>query len=122
MAIQRFFLGLVMLVAGGYLFFDNIIVSNSFSFGYSLYRTGGFNLTTGMLFIPFIFGIGMIFYNPDNDLGWILALITLVLLLFGVISSLHIHMRTMSAFNLMMILGLFIGGLGLFLSAFRRPK
>jgi len=121
MNVGHFFIGLVMMVAGGYLFLDNIQVSQSFHIGYALFNVGSFRLTTGIILIPFIFGIGMIFYNPENDIGWVLALISLILIVFGVISSLRMRMRPMSVFELLMILGLFIGGIGLFLSAFRNP-
>jgi len=117
--IGRFFLGLTMLVGGGYLFFSHIMVRNNYSFGSSLYRIGGFEITSGIVLIPFIFGIGMMFYNSKNIIGWILACASLVMLGLGVISQIQFRMVTMSSFRLIMILVLFIGGLGLFLSSFR---
>lgn len=117
--IGRFFIGLVMMIGGGYLFFDSIKITTPFTFGYAIFSWGAFRFTTGMVFIPFIFGIGLIFYNAKNILGWVLTASTLVMLGFGVISNIHFIMRGMSAFDLMIILGLFIGGLGLFLSSLR---
>ncbi|EIJ42195.1 hypothetical protein BegalDRAFT_1299 [Beggiatoa alba B18LD] len=117
----RFFIGLIMLIMGGYLFLKNIHVG--FSFVYSYY-VGGMRLNTGLVLIPFIFGIGMIFYNPDNDIGWWLVIISIILIIAGVINSINMVLVPMSAFDLMMILGLMIGGLGLFLSSFfgrRKP-
>ena len=108
-----------MLVAGGYLFFNSIRITHSFSFGRALWSPGGFNITSGLVLVPFIFGIGMIFYNAKNIIGWILAGGSLVMLGFGVISSIQFRMSSMSAFSLLMILALFIGGLGLFLSSLR---
>ncbi len=115
----RFLMGLAMLIAGGYLFFDNIQVAQHFSFHSSLYQVGGVRITSGMTLIPFLFGVGMIFYNPDNDLGWILVIATLVMIAVGVITSVQFHLRPMSVFELLMILGLALGGLGLLLSALR---
>ena len=115
----RFFLGLTMLVGGGYLFFSHIVVHNRFSFGSSLFSFGGFDVTSGIVLLPFIFGIGMMFYNSKNIIGWILACSSLVMLGFGVISRIQFRMVQMSSFKLIMILTLFIGGLGLFLSSFR---
>jgi hypothetical protein len=116
----RFFIGLIMIIAGGYLFFNSIYVTHNFSFGTPLFSVGGFHLTSGLVLIPFIFGIGLVFFNSKNYLGWALVVITLIMLLFGVISSIHFRLRHMTAFELLLILGLFVGGIGLFLSSLRK--
>lgn len=115
----RFFIGLVMMVAGGYLFFDAIRVTHGFHMGYRLYSFGGFHLTSGMVLVPFIFGIGIIFYNSKNFIGWLLSSASLVMLAFGIISSIQFRLRSMSAFELITILVLAVGGLGLFLSSLK---
>ncbi len=117
--VGRFFIGLVMMTAGGYLFLDAVQVTHHFSWNSSLYRIGGFNLTSGMVLFPFIFGIGMVFYNAKSYLGWLLTLASLVMLIAGIIASLDFHLRGMSAFELISILVLGVGGLGLFLSSLR---
>ncbi|MGH1365931.1 MAG: hypothetical protein ACRBF0_20400 [Calditrichia bacterium] len=118
----RFFLGFVMLVAGGYMFFDAVQVHHGFGMGSRIGGFGGFGLTTGMVLVPFIFGIGMVFYNSENPIGWILAGASLAMLLFGVISSIDFHLRRMSAFELITILTLFIGGLGIMVSGLRETS
>ena len=115
----RFFIGLLMLIGGGYLFLQSILVRSTFSLGYGLYTIGTFQLTSGMVMIPFMFGIGLIFYNAKNILGWLLFIGSLIMLVFGVISSIHFSFRHMSAFELIVILTLVCGGLGLFLSSLR---
>lgn len=117
--LMRFFLGLAMMIGGGYLFLSSVIVTNRFSLGVGLYSVGGFSVTSGMVLVPFIFGIGMIFYNSKNILGWILAIGSLIMLFFGVIASLNFRFRGMSAFDLIVILVLLVGGIGLFLSSLR---
>lgn len=117
--IGQFFIGLAMMIGGGYLLLESIQVVNHFSFGYSLYRAGGFNLTSGMVMIPFMFGVGMIFYDSKNWIGWILAGGSLLALTFGVISSIQFRMQNMSAFDLITILVLAVGGLGLFLRSLK---
>lgn len=117
--VGRFFIGLAMMVAGGYLFLNAIRVSYGFHMGYRLYSLGGLHLTSGMTLIPLVFGIGIIFYNSRNIIGWLLAIASLIMLGVGVISSIHFRLQGMSAFELIMILVLMFGGLGLFLSSLR---
>ena len=118
--VGRFFIGLIMMIGGGYMLLNAIHITNHFSLGYGLYSFGGFRLTSGMVMIPFMFGVGMIFYNSRNYLGWIIAAGSLVALIFGVISSINFRMRSMSAFDLIVILVLLVGGIGLFLSSLKK--
>lgn len=120
--IGRFLIGLIMLSAGGYLFFQSITVRSTFGLGYGLYRVGAYNLTTGMVLIPLIFGVGIIFYNARNIIGWLLSISSLAMLIFGVISSIHFSFRQMTAFELIVIIILFFGGIGLFLSSLRNME
>lgn len=112
--VGSFLLGLTMLAGGVYLLLQSIQVSNVFSWGYGLYRMGSFSLTGGMILIPMIFGIGMIFWNARNFVGWTLAVGSLVALVFGVLASLQFHIRSMSLFELLVVLVLVAGGAGLF--------
>jgi len=114
-----FLLGLVMMCGGGYLLLRSIIVRPNFGLGNSVYSFGGFSVTSGMVLIPFIFGVGMIFYNSRNWIGWLLAGGSLVALVFGVIANLNLEFARMSAFDLLVILVLFVGGIGLFLRSLR---
>ena len=120
--IGRFFIGLIMLIAGGYLFFNNIQIATAYrlgGFGAGAFRSfGGFS-TSGYVLVPFVFGIGMVFYSVKNIIGWLLVVASLVMLGFGVVTSVSFHLVRMSAFDLITILVLMIGGLGLFLSSLR---
>lgn len=115
----RFFLGLGMMIAGGYLFLSSIRVYHLFNFGYSLFNFGGVHLTTGMTLIPMILGIAMIFYNASNPFGWLLGIGSLVAICVGVIASVQFSFASMSLLDLLIILVLFVGGAGLFLSSLR---
>jgi len=115
----RFLIGLIMLCGGIYLLLNSINVYSHYGFSARLYNIGGYGVTSGMIMIPFMFGIGMVFYNAKNYIGWLLAGGALVSLIFGVISSIQFTFQSMSAFDLIVILVLAVGGLGLFLSSLR---
>lgn len=119
----HFFIGLIMMCGGFYMLLNAITVTSSFGMGMRLYGFsaggGNFNVTSGMIMIPFIFGVGLIFYNSKNILGWVLSIGSITALIFGVISSIRFSFRTMSSFDLIVILVLAVGGLGLFLRSLK---
>ena len=121
--VGKFFIGLFMMCGGFYMLFSAVMVQSSFNLGYGLYGFQAFgtgiSITSGMILIPFIIGIAMMFYNVKSLLGWVLALGSLGALIFGVIASLHFNLRSMSLFELVVILVLAFGGLALFLSSMR---
>jgi hypothetical protein len=117
-----FVVGLIMACAGGYMLLNSIVVSSGWGFGAPLYRIGyggGFNITGGALLIPFMFGIGWIFYNARSVWGWIMAGGALAAIIFGVIINLSITMQSMPLLNLIVILVLMVGGLGMFARSLR---
>ncbi|WP_373498078.1 hypothetical protein [Desulfococcus sp.] len=120
--IGKFFIGMAMMIGGGYLFLDAVRITHHLHLGYAVFSFGAFRLTTGMTLIPLIFGVGMIFYNAGNPLGWILSAATLIMLLLGVLSTIQFRIRGMSAFELIMILALFAGGAGLFLNSLKNTE
>lgn len=119
----QFFLALAMMCTGFYMLLSAINVSVGFSFGYPIYHMsmlgGYYGITSGMIMIPFIFGVGMVFYNGKSFLGWLLTLGSIGAMIFGVISSIHFSLRTMTAFELIIILVLAVGGLGLMLRSLK---
>lgn len=121
--LSHFFIGLIMMCGGFYMLLNAITVTSNFGMGMRLYgfsaMGGQYNITSGMIMIPFMFGVGLIFYNGRNFLGWLLAIGSVTGLIFGVISSIRFSFRTMSSFDLIVILVLAIGGLGLFLRSLK---
>jgi hypothetical protein len=115
----QFFLGLILMCGGFYLLLNSVVVSSSFGLSTRLFGVGGYGVTGGIVLIPLVIGIAMIFYNARNVLGWLLSICAFAALVFGVISSVNMSLRTMSAFELIGILALAFGGLGLFLRSLR---
>lgn len=112
-----------MMCGGFYMLLNSISVTSSFAFSARLYSLNAFGnalgITGGIIMIPFIFGVGLIFYNGKNILGWLLSLGSITALIFGVISSVRFSLRAMTSFELIVILVLAIGGLGLFLRSLK---
>jgi len=124
--IGTFILGFLMMCVGLYLLLSAIVVTQPFTLGYGLYSFsmfgGIFAITSGMILLPFVIGVGMIFYNGKSIAGWAIAIASLAALIFGVIASIHFTMRSMSLFDLLCILVLTVGGAGLFLRSLGHRK
>lgn len=115
----QFFLGLILMCGGFYLLLNSVEVSSSFGLGTRLFGVGGYGITGGIVLIPLVIGIAMIFYDARSALGWLLAVGAFAALVLGVIASVNMALRTMPAFELICILALAFGGLGLFLRSLR---
>lgn len=119
--IGQFFIGFIMMCGGFYMLLNAITVSSSFGLSSRMYSyNSSYGVTGGMIMLPFIFGVGMIFFNSKNIYGWLLSLGSIAALIFGVISSVRFNLRTMTSFELIVILILAVGGLGLFLRSLKK--
>jgi hypothetical protein len=112
--IGMFLFGFAMACAGGWLLTNQVTVSGDF-FGSSFmvpfvnYRMHSF----GLSLIPFILGIGFLFYDGKSMAGWLLTIAGLVIIFVGILMSLHIYFQPTSLFNTLLMLVLLFGGLGL---------
>ena len=110
-----FLIGLVMVIAGGYLFLDSVMVTSSFGslFGWGY---GSFGLTL----IPIFAGIGILFFDGKSLWGRLLAGGGIIIICASVISRLTIYFRTTSLFDVLIILTLLAGGIGLIARSLKR--
>ncbi|MDU8350392.1 hypothetical protein RYA05_00620 [Pseudomonas syringae pv. actinidiae] len=122
--VGRFLIGLLMMAVGFYLLLNAIVITSSFGFGSRLYsfQGGSYGVTSGMIMIPFIIGIGIVFYDYKKVIGWLLAIGSLSAMIVGVIASIKFAFKPMSSFDLIVILTLAIGGLGTFASSFKKAQ
>lgn len=111
-----------MAIMGAYLMLRGIIVRPSFGWGSVAFSVGGFPVTTGFILIPFLLGIGAIFYDSRKIWGWLLAAASLIALVAGVIANLNIRLVSMSLFDLLVILVLIVGGVGIMLRSLRNTS
>lgn len=101
-----FVLGAIMTCIGGYLLANQVNVVGSY---WSFYGTNTFGVTL----LPLLFGVGLLFWNARSIAGWILTVAGALFIFAGVIANMHIYFRPISLFNTLVMLVLFVGGLGL---------
>jgi len=110
--VGQFLFGFALAVAGGWLLMNQVTVSSGswMFFGYDAF---------GLSLIPFIVGVGLLFFNGKSVIGWLLLVAGLVIVLAGVIANLHVWFRPTSLFNTLLMLALLFGGIGLIARALR---
>jgi len=116
--IAQFLLGVAMTISGGYLLLDSIRV-DGWGFGSRIFGLGGMGVTSGIILIPFIIGVVIIFYDSQRWYGWLLAGGSLLALVVGVIANVRFRFENMSAFDILVILVLLFGGIGLVMAGVR---
>lgn len=107
---RTFFLGIVMVIVGGYLLLDHVSVHGGF---WRWGGIGGYGSSFGITLIPLLFGVGILFFNGRSFIGRVLTGGGLLIILVGIIANLDIHFRRTSLFNTLVMLILLVGGIGL---------
>lgn len=101
-----FLIGFVMTCIGGYLLANQVSVVGSY---WSFYGGNTFGITL----LPMLIGVGILFWSGKNIVGWLLTVAGALFILAGVIANMHLYFRPTSLFNTIVMLILFVGGLGL---------
>lgn len=110
--IGEFFLGVIMVVAGGYLLTNQVTVTSSY------WHFWGHN-AFGLTLVPLLLGIGILFFDGSSFWGWLLTLAGAVIIFFGILTNLGIYFRPTSLFNTLLMLILLVSGLGLLARSLR---
>jgi hypothetical protein len=112
--LRTFLLGLTMSIIGGYLILQHVQVTGGYwYFGWM----GGYGRSFGITLIPLLFGVGMLFFDGRSFAGRVLTGGGALIILAGIIANLDIHFRQTSLFDLLVMLVLLVGGIGLIVRA-----
>lgn len=108
----HFLMGFAMACTGAYLLANQVSVGGSY---WSFYGANSFGITL----LPMTIGIAMLFFNGRSVIGWLLTVAGALFVLAGVIANMHIYFRPTSLFNVIVMLVLLFGGIGLVARALR---
>jgi hypothetical protein len=110
--VGEFLVGLAMAVGGAYLLTQRVTVTSGF-WGY--FGDYGF----GLSLLPLVAGVGLLFFDGDSKLGWVLAGCGALIIFLGVLMNLRVYFAPTSLFNTIVMLVLLAGGLGLIARSLR---
>jgi hypothetical protein len=110
--VGQFFFGLAMAIGGGYLLLNQVIVTSG---AWSLWGYNAF----GLSLLPFVVGIGFLFFNGKSPIGWLLTFAGVVIIFAAILMNMSIYFRSTSLFNTLTMLVLLAGGIGLIASSLR---
>jgi len=113
----QFFGGIGLLLVGLFLLFNHVHVTSGYA---SLWGWSGNSI--GYLMLPFLLGVGWIFYNAKSVWGWLISAVSLVMIVFSIISGLRIWFAPISMIDLMIMLVPFAIGAAWVLKGMGGPK
>ena len=103
--LASFLIGLVLLGAGIYWVLNSFVVS--FSWG-SLWGGFGMNtsLATGLMLVPLLIGIGLLFFLDRKWIGWVVVAIGLLAILVTLLTSVRFRPITASLWQYVVMFGI----------------
>lgn len=113
--LMSFFLGLLMLGGGLFMIFQNLNVTSSWGAGGYFYSFGSFHLSNGLIILPILIGILMLFIMDRKIFGWIVLSIGIVIVLLSVLLTTRLSWNRSNAFVFIVMFGMTAAGGGLVL-------
>ncbi|NLT09634.1 MAG: hypothetical protein GXY08_09045 [Ruminococcus sp.] len=118
----KFFIGLLLLGGGLFMIFNNLTVSSTWGSGGYFFHIGTFNLPNGMVMLPMIAGIAMLFLMDRKIFGWIVLAIGILIVLLSVLLTTRIYWRSTSAYVFIIMFGMTAAGAGMVLKELFRKR
>ena len=106
----KFILGILCLGAGLFLIGQAVSVSTVWGF-----RIGGTTLPQGIVVVPLLIGIGMLFYDHTTNAWKIVTTLGVLFILLAVILSVRITMARVTLFEFVLMFGSTTAGLAMLL-------
>lgn len=118
----QFFIGVILLGVGLFLFFKRVTVSSGFwGYGYG-FRIGTFSISSGLTTVPLIIGIIWYFIKPESIVPKIVITLGILIIIASIIMSIRIHFEATSMFDYILMIGMAAAGFGLILKTLFRKK
>ena len=116
---KTFLLGIALAGVSGWFFVDSVRV-NSYGNGWISGGFGGFGGTgsMGVLFLPLLIGVAILFYDAKKLAGWVLSFLGIAIIGIEVLSRMRFFFDLKLSHLLMMLVG-FAAGIGMIFRSLR---
>lgn len=102
-SLLEFFIGLLLLGGGLFWVFQSVRVTTAW--GSYFYRIGGWGVPNGVIIIPLLIGIIMLFMMKRKIFGWIVTSIGVLAILLSIMNSVSFHFVSQSLFSYILMFG-----------------
>ena len=116
----QFLLGFLMLGGGIYWVLNSFDVSSSWGVGY--YSFFGMRITGGVMLIPLLVGIGLLFFLDRKIIGGIVACLGLLVILISLLSSVSFRARYNTLYVYVLMFGMIAAGAGLLIKTLFKKR
>jgi len=117
--VGAFAIGLGLLGAGLYLVFSRVIVHGGHFFGGYMGGFFGQGGAIAVMIVPFVLGVGWLFYDAKAKGGWAVLSVALLLLIGNILTSLDIYFQPTTLPTFLAMFVMIAAGLGLIIRSFR---
>ncbi len=104
-SISAILIGLILVGIGVFMVFNNTTIST----GFSLF---GYRPNFGLVLLPLLAGVIMLFFNTKSIIGWILIVLGLVIIILGILMGLRLYFHRVSLFEGLIMFGCIAAGIG----------
>ncbi|MCM1227431.1 MAG: hypothetical protein NC320_08410 [Clostridium sp.] len=110
----EFFIGLVLLGGGLFWVFQSVRVTTSWG---TMWHIGGFSMPNGVIIIPLLIGVIMLFMMRRKLFGWIVVAVGILAILLSIMNSVSFRFISKSLFEYILMFGFVAVGAALVLKA-----
>lgn len=114
-SLLEFFIGLLLLGGGLFWVFQSVRVTTAW--GSYFIILGGWGVPNGVIIIPLLIGIIMLFMMKRKIFGWIVTSIGILAILLTIMNSVSFHFVSQSLFNYILMFGFIAVGAALVIKA-----
>lgn len=102
-------------MGAGVFLFCNMVTVSTVWYNWGFLSFGRYNFTNGLVSVPLIIGLIMLFFNPKSAVPKVIIALGAIFLILTVIMSIQFRFEKTSLFNYILTIGMMAAGAGLVL-------
>ncbi len=116
----QFFIGFLLFGVGVYWTLNSFTVTSSWGSGY--WGLFGLRLPSGVMLLPLLLGIGLLFFMKKKTVGVVVSILGLAIILISLLSSIRFYAVRGTLFEYILMFGMVAAGAGLLIRVLFRKR